>query len=80
MDYFFRDPGYEYPPDPEICFSKYKRDGNDDDVENEDDDDDDDDFEEIKSDSKNCNNIIGRTVEKGTKLNMSTGGYKFQIV
>lgn len=80
VDYFFRDPGYEYPPDPEICFSKYKRDGNDDDVDNEDDDDDDDDdFDVIKSYSKNCNKINGRNVEKATKLNMSTGEYKFVI-
>lgn len=69
---FFPDPGYEYPPDPEICFSKYKRDDNDDDdVENGDDDDDD--FDDIKSDNKNSNKVNGRNGEKGAKFNMSTG-------
>lgn len=70
MDYF-RDPGYEYPPEPEICFSKYKRRG-DDDVENSDDDDDDD-FDDIHSDNKNSNKTNGRNVEKGATFNIDTG-------
>lgn len=75
VDYFYlQDPGYEYPPDPEICFSKYKRNGDDDDVENGDDDDDD--FDDIKSDNKNSNKINGRTGEKGAKFNMSKGELK----
>lgn len=66
MEYWL-DPGYEYPPDPEINFSKYKRNGNDDDdVENGDDDDDD--FDDIKSDS----NSNGRKTDVGgAKFNMS---------
>lgn len=69
MDYF-RDPGYEYPPlEPEICFSKYKRDG-DDDVENGDDDDD---FDDINSDNKNSNKTNGRNVENGAKFNINSG-------
>lgn len=74
VDYFLlQDPGYEYPPDPEIFFSKYKRNGNDDDVENGDDDDDD--FDDIKSDNKNSNKMNGRTGEKGAKFNMSKGEF-----
>lgn len=63
--------GYEYPPEPEIDFSKYKRKGNDDDDDVENGDDDDDDFDDIKSDSKNFN---GRKSDVGnTTFNMNTG-------
>lgn len=75
--FYFRDPGYEYPPEPEICFTKYKRNGNDD-VENGDDDDDDDEFGESKSDNdnndKNNNNKMHRrSIEMSTKFHMKTG-------
>lgn len=73
MDYLLRDPGYEYPPDPEICFSKYKRDDNADDIENEDDEDDD--FDDIKIDNTNSNKINGRNGKKMAKFNMSTGEF-----
>lgn len=48
---YFRDPGFEYPPDPEICFSNGKRDDDNNDEE------DDDDFDEIKSDNKKSSKI-----------------------
>ncbi|XP_031636738.1 stAR-related lipid transfer protein 7, mitochondrial-like isoform X1 [Contarinia nasturtii] len=64
---YFRDPGYEYPPEPEICFSKYRRDnGNDDDV------DDDDDFDDINGDN-NSNKTSDRNGEKGVKFNINAG-------
>lgn len=65
---YFPDPGYEYPPEPEFCFSKYKKDGNDDDdVDNGDDDDD---FDDINSDNKNSKKYNGRS---GAKFNMNSG-------
>lgn len=52
--YYYPDPGYEYPPEPEICYRNYKRYDNDD---NGDEDDDDDfDEDEIKRDSNNSSN------------------------
>lgn len=72
---YLPDPGYEYPPEPEILFSKYKRNG-DDDVENGDDDDDDD-FDDIKSDNKNNKNTNGRKTESSTKFNIKAGKFHF---
>lgn len=70
--YDLQDPGYEYPPEPEICFSKYKRNGNgNDDVENGEDDDDD--FDDISSDSKSSNNGNDKKPESGAKFNTNTG-------
>lgn len=65
------DPGYEYPPERE-CFTKYKRNGNDDVENGDDDDDDDDDFNESKSDRKN-NKIHRRNSEMGAKFHIKTG-------
>lgn len=77
---YFRDPGYEYPPEPEICFSKYKRGGNGDDAENGDDDDD---FDDIKSDNKNSSKNVDKHNEMGGKFNTKTGmrctRYEYQV-
>lgn len=75
--FYFRDPGYEYPPEPEVNFTKYKRNGNDD-VENGDDDDDDDDnFNDSKSDSKNSK-MHRKNNEMGAKFHIKAGEYQMR--
>lgn len=69
MDYF-RDPGYEYPPEPEIRFTNNKRNGNDD---TDNGDDDDDDFDDIKSDNKNSKTKDKQHNEMGAKFNTNKG-------
>lgn len=69
--FYFRDPGYEYPPEPELFFEKYKRNENDDDVENGDDDDDDEDFRDSKNNNNNKTNW--RKNETGAAFHMKTG-------
>lgn len=77
---YFRDPGYEYPPEPEICFTKYKRNGNDDVDNGDDDDDDDDNFNnESKSDSKNSK-MHRRNNEIGGKFHIKAGKYEIKDV
>lgn len=71
MDYF-RDPGYEYPDlEPQICSSKYKRNGNDE-TENGDDDDDED-YDDFQSDSKSRLKTNARNTELNSKFNVETG-------
>lgn len=74
--YYFRDPGYEYPPEPEICFKNDNDDGNDND--DADDDDDDDDDHNHHSDNKNSK-MHRRNSEMNGKFHMKIGrDMKFQ--
>lgn len=73
---YFRDPGYEYPPEPEMCLTKYKRNGNDDNGDDDDDDDgdddDDDNFNESRNNSKKTKSHR-RSNEMGAKFHTKTG-------
>lgn len=73
---YFHDPGYEpgYPPEPELCLTKYKRTAHAKNGDDEDDDDDDADNDRNvhQSESKN-NKMHRRNNEVGGKFHTKTG-------